>query len=79
MRPATKRSESVSERVQGDLLPEPTKKTETVKNGDSKRARRNPLRDLPGWLQEFKENRVEESVPEHGDPPASSSREPPVE
>ena len=44
MRPATMRSESVSERAQGDPLPE-----------------------LPEWLQEFKENLVEESVPEHGD------------
>ena len=50
MRIATKRSESVSERAQGDLLPETTTKTETVKNGESKRARRNALRELPGWL-----------------------------
>ena len=34
---------------------------------------RNPLRDLPEWLEEF-ENLVDDSVPEHRDAPASSSR-----
>ena len=30
--------------------------------------------EIPEWLQEFKENLVDERVPEHGDPHASSSR-----
>ena len=34
------------------------------------------MRDLPEWLEEFKENLVDESVPGHGHTPASSSREP---
>ena len=34
-----------------------------------------PLLDLPGWFEEFMENLVDESVPEHRDAPASSSRE----
>ena len=39
------------------------------------RLRWDPLRDLPEWLQEFTENLVDDSVPAHGDAPASSSRE----
>ena len=35
----------------------------------------NPLLDLPGWLEEFTENLVDERVPAHRDAPASSSRE----
>ena len=37
--------------------------------------RRNPLRDLQEWLEEFTMNLVDHSVPEHRDAPASSSRE----
>ena len=42
---------------------------------NQKWVRRNPLPDLPGWLEEFTENLVDESVPAHRDAPASSSRE----
>ena len=35
--------------------------------------------DIPEWLQEFKENLVDERVPEHRDSPASSSHEPSLE
>ena len=34
-----------------------------------------PLRDLPEWLEQLTENLVDESVPEHRDALASSSRE----
>ena len=73
--PATIRSEHVSERAEGDLSPEPPKKTKAKKNGDSKLARIDLLPELPKWLQEFIENLVGERVPEYGDAPASSSRE----
>ena len=45
------------------------------KNEDNERVRRNPLRDLPEWLETFTENLVDERVPEHRDAPTSSSRE----
>ena len=45
------------------------------KCGDNERVRGNPSRDLPEWLEEFKENLVDNRVPEHRDAPASSSRE----
>ena len=35
--------------------------------------------DIPGWLQEFRENLVDERVPEHRDSHASSSHEPSLE
>ena len=41
--------------------------------------RRNPLHDPPERLEEFTENLLDESVPAHGDAPASSSRELPSE
>ena len=45
------------------------------KNEDDERVRGNPLRDPPDWLQKFTENLVDDSVPDHPDAPASSSRE----
>ena len=79
MRPATIRSESVSERAQGDLAFEPTNRTKSDKSDENELARGNPLPELTEWLQEFRENLAEERVPEHRDAPASSSRESPVE
>ena len=43
--------------------------------GDNENVRWNPLRDLPEWPEEFKENLVDERVPVDRDAPASSSRE----
>ena len=38
--------------------------------------RGNPLySEIPEWLQEFKENLVDDEIPEHGDSHASSSHE----
>ena len=34
------------------------------KNDDNEEVRGDPLRDLPEWLEEFKDNLVDESVPE---------------
>ena len=45
---------------------------------DNERVRGDPLRGLPEWLQEFKENLVDETVPEHRDA-SSSSQELPSE
>ena len=42
------------------------------KNDDNEEVRSDPLRDLPEWLEEFKDNLVDESVPEHRDASSSS-------
>ena len=65
--PASTRSESTSgiERVREDPSRGPAEIKNPNKNEDNERVRRNPLRDLP----------VDDSVPEHRDVPASSSRE----
>ena len=70
MRPATTRSKNVSEQAQGDLSP-----TNSNENDDSELAGGDPLSDFPELLQEFRENLVDERVPEYRDAPASSSRE----
>ena len=75
LHPATLRSESSSGPVQGDLSPEPTETEKPHKNEDTDRVRGDPLHDLPEWLEEVKENLVDERVPEHRTAPASSSRE----
>ena len=50
-------------------LPKPNKDETTIE-------RRDPLfADIPEWLQEFRENLVDDEVPEHGDSHASSSHE----
>ena len=42
--------------------------------------RGNPLNsEIPEWLQEFRENLVDDGVPEHRDSHASSSHEPSLE
>ena len=64
-----------SAQAQGDLSPEPTETEKPNKNEDTEPARRNPLHDLPEWLEEFTKNLVDERVPEHRDAPASSSHE----
>ena len=62
------------------LLTKPTKKNpKPNKNEDHEQVRGDPYSDIPEWLQEFKENLVDERVPEHGDSHASSSREPSLE
>ena len=70
-------SSSPVERIErGDpLLPKPTqdpkpnKDETTIERGD-------PLcSDIPEWLQEFRENLVDDRVPEHRDSHASSSHE----
>ena len=45
-------------------------------NEDNDRVRGDPLRDLPEWPEEFKENLVDDSVPEHRDASSSSQKLP---
>ena len=70
---ASIRSESMSEEVRGDSSRGPAE-TEKPHKNDNEEVRGDPLRGLPEWLEEFKENLVDESVPEHRDT-SSSSRE----
>ena len=62
-----------SEHVQrGDPLTKPTKNPKPQKT----KTRANQLcSDIPDWLQEFRENLVDDRVPEHRDSHASSSHE----
>ena len=49
----------------------------TQKNEDHEKERGDPLySDIPEWLQEFRENLVDDRVPERRDSHASSSHEP---
>ena len=51
-------------------------KSKPNKDEDHELERRDPLcADIPEWLQEFRENLVDDSVPEHRDSHASSSHE----
>ena len=55
--------------TQANKTPKPNKKETTIERG-------NPLNsEIPEWLQEFKENLVDDEIPEHGDSHASSSHE----
>ena len=68
--------------------PKPTKNPKTNKE-ETKKERRNPLfadsgraplsSEIPEWLQEFRENVVDEKVPEDRDSHTSSSHEPSLE
>ena len=86
--PAIESSESVDRQARGDpftsetseeLLHEPTKIPKPNKNEDHEQVRGNPYPDIPECLQEFRENLVDERVPEHRDTHASSSHEPSLE
>ena len=55
--------------TQANKTQKPNKKETTIELGD-------PLySDIPEWLQEFRENVVDDEIPEHGDSHASSSHE----
>ena len=87
--PAIESSESVDRQAQEDpftsetseeLLHEPTNIQKPNKNEDQERVRGDPCHsDIPEWLQQFRENLVDEGVPEHRDSNASSSHEPSLE
>ena len=63
----------MSDGVRGDWSRGPAE-TENPNKSDNEGVRRDPLRDLPEWSVEFKENLVDDSVPEDRDA-SSSSRE----
>ena len=59
-----------------ELLHEPTESSKPNKNEDHERVRGDPCHsDIPELLQEFRENLVDDRVPEHRDSHASSSHE----
>ena len=62
-----------------ELLHEPTKIPKPNKTEDHEQVRGNPCSDIPEWLQEFRENLVDERVPGHRDSHASSSHDPSLE
>ena len=70
--PASTRIESTSsiEKVRGDSSRGPAEIEDPNKNDNG--VRRDPLRDLPEWLEEFTENLVDDSFPENRDAPSSS-------
>ena len=76
--PASTRSESMSEEVQGNLSRGPAAPKNSNKNEDNEEVRGNLSHDLPEWLQEFRHGLVDERVPEHRDA-SSSSHELPSE
>ena len=59
-----------AEEIQAKKIPKTNKKETTIE-------RRNPCGDseIPEWLQEFRENMVDDEIPAHGDSHASSSHE----
>ena len=71
--PSSRRSERMSHeeretrRVDQQILKNQIKK-------DNEEVRGDPLRDLPEWLEEFTDNLVDESVPEHRDAPARRAK-----
>ena len=86
--PAIESSESVDRQARGNpftsetseaLLHEPTEIPKPNKNEDHEQVRGSPHSDIPEWLREFKENLVDDKVPEHRDSHASSSHEPSFE
>ena len=72
--PASTRSESTSgtERVRGDPSRGPAEIKDLVNNEDNEEVRGDSLHDLPEGLKEFKDNLVDESVPEHRDASSTS-------
>ena len=83
--PAIVSSESVDRQARGDpyssetseeLLNKPTKIPKPNKNDNHEQVRGDPYHsDIPEWLQEFRENLVDDRVPEYRDSHASSSHE----
>ena len=61
---------------QASKIPSPKKKPQKERRDTLLKERRDPLHsDIPEWLQEFRENLVDDEIPEHEDSHASSSHE----
>ena len=75
--PVVVSSKHVEREERGDLLTKPTKNPKPNKNEDHDLERGDLLNsDIPEWLQEFRENLVDDRVPERRDSHARSSHEP---
>ena len=61
--PVQERSGSTSEELRGNLLHTPTETENQNKNEGPEDVQSDLLHDLPDWLQEFRENLVDESGP----------------
>ena len=78
--PVTVSSKHVEWKEHGDLLTKPTKNPKPNRNEDHELERGDPCHsDIPEWLQECRENLMDDGVPEHRDSHASSSHEPSLE
>ena len=78
--PVSVSSKHVERKERRDLLTKPTKNPKPNKNEDHDLERGDPLHsDVPELLQEFRENLVDDRVPECRDSHASSSHEPSLE
>ena len=74
--PVTVSSEHVERKERQDLLTKPTKNPKPNKNENHDTERGDPLfSEILEWLQEFRENCVDDRVPERRDSHASSSHE----
>ena len=76
--PASTRSESMSDRVRRNSSHGSAENENTNKHEDDEELRSELLRDLPEWLQDFKENLVDKNVRPH-QYSSSSSRELPMD
>ena len=75
--PVTVPCKHVERKERGDLLTKPTKNPKPNQNEDHDQERWDPCHsDIPEWLQQFRENLVDDRVPERRDSHASSSDEP---
>ena len=75
--PTSVSSSHVERKERGDPLTKPTKNPKPSKNENHEKERCDPLySDILAWLQEFRENLVDDRVPERTDSHASSSHEP---
>ena len=57
------------EKIQANEIPKTNKKETAIERGNSLNS------EIPEWLQEFRENLVDDEIPAHGDSHASSSHE----
>ena len=75
--PAPVSSSHVERKERGDPLTKPTQNPKPNQKENHEKERSDPLcSDIPEWLQEFRENLVDDKVPERRDSHASSSHEP---
>ena len=78
--PVSVSNKHVERKERGELLTKPTKNPKPNKNEKHETERGDPLySDIPEWVQEFRENLVDDRVLERRDSHASSSHEPSLE